>query len=58
MEQRLQSLDPQLLLQRGYSMTLVDGRLVRDASEVQPGQTLTTRLAKGSLTSVVTQKTP
>lgn len=57
MEQRLKSLDPTLLLQRGYSMTLVDGRLVRDASEVRAGQTLITRLAKGKLTSIVTQQT-
>lgn len=57
LEQRLQSLDPALLLQRGYSMTLVDGQLLRDASQVRAGQTLITRLAKGTLTSVVTQQT-
>ena len=57
MEQRLQSLDPALLLQRGYSMTLADGKLLRDASQVRAGQTLVTRLAKGTLISVVTQQT-
>ena len=54
MEQRLQGLDPQLLLARGYSMTLTaDGRLLRDASQVGPGQEIVTRLAKGQIKSVV-----
>jgi len=54
LEQRLRSLDPALMLQRGYSMTIVDGHLLHDASEVFPGQKITTRLAKGTITSIVT----
>jgi len=54
LEQRLRSLDPALMLQRGYSMTIVDGHLLHDASEVLPGQKITTRLAKGTITSIVT----
>ena len=54
MEQRLRGLDPQLLLRRGYSMTFTsDGRLLRDASQVAPGQHITTRLATGEVESVV-----
>ena len=54
MEQRLQSLDPKLLLQRGYSMTFgPDGRLLRDATHVAPGQHITTRLENGEVESVV-----
>jgi len=55
MEQRLRGLDPQLLLRRGYSMTFTsDGRLLRDAAQVAPGQHITTRLAIGEVESVVT----
>ena len=54
MEQRLRGLDPQLLLRRGYSMTFTsDGRLLRDAAQVAPGQHITTRLATGEVESVV-----
>ena len=52
-EERLRGLDPEVLLKRGYSMTLAGGRLVRDASQVGPGQVIVTRLAHGELTSVV-----
>ncbi|MBQ8050214.1 MAG: exodeoxyribonuclease VII large subunit [Bacteroidaceae bacterium] len=54
LEQRLRGLDPQLLLRRGYSITLdSEGRLLRDASQVTPGQTITTRLEKGQITSTI-----
>lgn len=54
MEQRLRGLDPQLLLQRGYSMTFAsDGRLLRDSTQVAQGQRITTRLANGELQSIV-----
>lgn len=53
MEQRLQSLDPSLLLKRGYSMTFADGRLVRDSSQLTEGQEIVTRLANGEITSKV-----
>jgi len=51
---RLEALDPVLQLRRGYSLTYTaDGRLLRSAAHVPPGTTLTTRLADGTLTSVV-----
>lgn len=53
LEQRLRGLDPDLLLKRGYSITLVDGQLLRDACQAQEGQTLVTRLANGTIHSVV-----
>lgn len=54
LEQQFRSLDPQLLLQRGYSLTFTaDGQLLRDVSQVVPGEVITTRLADGTLTSVV-----
>ncbi len=51
--QRVQALDPMLLLKRGYSMTMLDGKLVRDASLLQSGQEIETILEKGRVKSVV-----
>lgn len=45
---------PQATLARGYSLTLVNGHAVTDASQLSPGTSLTTRLAKGEFTSTVT----
>ena len=53
LEQRAVSADPTKLLQRGYSMTLHNGRIVRNAKELSPGDTIETRLADGIVTSVV-----
>ncbi len=45
---------PHSVLSRGFSMTLhTDGRVVRSAGEVMPGQTVQTRLADGGFASVV-----
>ena len=52
-EERLKALDPTLLLARGYSITMHNGRAVRDASQLPPGAEIETRLAKGKITSVV-----
>lgn len=52
--QRAKALDPTLLLLRGYSITLHQGRAVRDAGELKPGDEIVTRLATGSITATVT----
>ncbi len=53
LEQRATSLDPTLLLQRGYSITLVNGKSLRDPASVKSGDEITTRLEKGTITSKV-----
>ena len=53
MEEKAKSLDPTLLLRRGYSITLKDGRTVRDPSTLHPGDQLETRLEKGTVRSIV-----
>jgi len=53
MEEKAKSLDPTLLLQRGYSITLHNGRAVKDASVLAPGDEIETRLAKGRIISKV-----
>ncbi len=55
-EEKTKSLDPALLLQRGYSITLKNGKAVRDASQLQPGDTIETRLAKGTIHSTVIEE--
>ena len=52
-EERLKALDPTLLLARGYSITMHNGRAVRDASQLPPGTEIETRLAKGTIRSVI-----
>ncbi len=49
--ERLESLSPLGVLQRGYSLTIADGRAVRDAATLAAGDTVETRLAHGSFTS-------
>jgi exodeoxyribonuclease VII large subunit len=55
-EEKAKSLDPALLLKRGYSITLKDGKAVKRAEELAEGDLIETRLAQGSITSVVRNK--
>lgn len=50
---RVRQLDPQLLLNRGYSITLKDGKVVKDASKLLAGDEIETRLARGNVKSVI-----
>lgn len=58
LSQRATSLDPDLLLRRGYSITLKNGHTVRSASDLQPGDIIETRLAGGSVSSEVKESHP
>ena len=53
MELKLQGFDPQLLLSRGYSITLKDGKAVRDPQQLKPGDEIETRVEHGTILSVV-----
>ena len=50
---QLQGFDPQILLARGYSITLKDGRAVRDPAQVKPSDEIETRIEKGTFKSIV-----
>ena len=52
-DEKLHALDPALLLKRGYSITLKDGKAVRDAQALQKGDEIETRLANGTIHSTV-----
>ena len=50
---KLEGFDPQLLLSRGYSITLHNGRAVRDPQQLKSGDEIETRLEKGNIKSIV-----
>jgi exodeoxyribonuclease VII large subunit len=52
-KEKAKSLDPTLLLRRGYSMTMKDGRIVRDAATLRAGDEIETRLEKGTIKSII-----
>lgn len=52
-QSQVEAASPELLLKRGYSLTLKDGKAVTDASVLHPGDVLTTRVAKGEFKSKV-----
>lgn len=54
---KLESLSPLGVLRRGYSVTqrAEDGAVVRDAEQVQAGETIETRLARGRIISRVAE---
>jgi len=53
LERRLNSLGPEQVLSRGYSITTdaATGKVLREAAKVKAGQKLKTRLAKGEISS-------
>ena len=53
MEKVIEGASPMQILQRGYSITRCEGRVVRDASDLPEGSVLTTTLAEGEVRSVV-----
>ena len=54
-EQRVEAVNPERLLQRGYSITTYNGHAVRNAAELPEGAVVETRVEKGKFTSVVTK---
>ena len=54
-EEKVRSLDPTLLLKRGYSITLFQGKAVRDPQDLRTGDEIETRLEKGTIVSKVTK---
>lgn len=53
LQQRVQAQDPDLLLKRGYSITLKDGKSIRSASQLKAGDIIETRFAEGYIKSEV-----
>lgn len=53
LSQRAIAQDPERLLSRGYSITLKDGKSIKDASQLKAGDEIETRFAKGVTKAVV-----
>jgi exodeoxyribonuclease VII large subunit len=58
LQQRIADASPDMLLKRGYSITLKDGKAVTDANALAEGDQLITRFAQGSIASVVKDLCP
>lgn len=52
-EQFVKMASPAYILKRGYSLTLKDGRIIKQAADIQPGEEITTRFADGEVRSLV-----
>jgi exodeoxyribonuclease VII large subunit len=52
-EEKTKSLDPALLLKRGYSITLHNGKAVRSPQQLQSGDEIETRLEEGTIKSII-----
>lgn len=53
MEEKIKSSSPELLLKRGYSITLRNGKAVTDVSSLKEGDEIETIVAKGKFKSIV-----
>ena len=56
--EKLKAMDPTLLLKRGYSITLKDGKVVKDAKALVDGDQIETLLSNGAVRSVVRHSVP
>ena len=50
---KLEGYDPQLLLQRGYRITLHNGQIVKSPQDVKSGDEIETRLKQGTIKSII-----
>lgn len=55
-EAKIRFADPENVLERGFSITRINGQAVRDAAHVKEGDTVETVLFKGTIKSIVTDK--
>ena len=57
LEQQLKTLSPTAILERGYALIFdSQGKLLKDSGQVEAGQEISARLARGSLTARVQKK--
>lgn len=56
LERNVANMSPEKVLQRGFSITMKDGKVIRDAAEVQEGEIIETVLHTGTLSSTALSK--
>jgi len=55
-QEKLRLVDPQNILKRGYSLTMIDGKIVKSMKQIKAGDLLETRLSDGIVESLVKGK--
>lgn len=53
LDQHIKLLDPENILKRGYSLSLHEGKVLRNTTGLKSGDEITTRLAKGEIVSKI-----
>ena len=52
-QEKLRLVDPQNILKRGYSLTMLNGKIVKSVKQLKEGVLLETRLSDGMVKSTV-----
>ena len=55
-QEKLRLVDPQNILKRGYSLTMLNGKIVKSVKQLKEGDLLETRLSDGKVESTVDNK--
>jgi len=55
-QEKLRLVDPQNILKRGYSLTMLNGKIVKSVNQIKIGDQLETRLNDGTVESIVENK--
>jgi exodeoxyribonuclease VII large subunit len=50
---QIKNMSPENVLQRGYSITMLNGKSLKNFEDVQPGDTMNTIIFEGHITSIV-----
>jgi exodeoxyribonuclease VII large subunit len=53
MEQKLRLVDPMNVLKRGYSMTLLNGKIIKSVRQIKVGDLIETKLGDGTIESAI-----
>ena len=53
LQQKIKAQDPMLILNRGYSITTLNGHVIRNTKNLKKGDILCIQMAKGKVTSIV-----
>lgn len=56
-EQFVKMASPDYILQRGYSLALQEGKIIKHAASLRPGERLTTRFVDGEIESIIQKRT-
>ncbi len=56
LQSKLSAFDPQAILQKGYSITKIYGKIITDSNQLKDGDILTTQFHNGQINSIVNKK--